>query len=101
MDFMDGDQDHANTWQEWKAGTNPTDQGSVLRLLQPEVGTGGTTVRWLSVEGRDYVVERAGAVHEAFQTVSPPVAGQSGKTSFADTSATNGTAFFYRVSLAE
>jgi len=39
----------AEHWQEWRAGTDPTDPRSVLRLLTPVPGPTGVTVSWLSV----------------------------------------------------
>src|SRR6185369_6639908 len=50
-DEADADGDGLNNWQEWRAGTNPTDATSLLRLLRPAFTEQGLTVRWTSVSG--------------------------------------------------
>jgi hypothetical protein len=54
---LDGSADFADTgegmnnWQEWKAGTDPANALSVLKVLAPSPGTAGITVRWQAVSG--------------------------------------------------
>jgi hypothetical protein len=50
-DLTDTDSDGLNNWQEWHAGTNPTNALSVLRLLSPVSGAPGRIVSWQSVNG--------------------------------------------------
>jgi hypothetical protein len=57
--YADSDSDRMNNWQEWVAGTNPTNAGSVLRLEEPNAGPGGVTLTWVSVTNRSYYIERA------------------------------------------
>ena len=57
-DYTDADGDRMNNWQEWIAGTIPTNALSVLRLLSPATGVSGVTVSWQSVSGRTYFLER-------------------------------------------
>ena len=53
----DPDEDTMPTWQEYIAGTHPTNGESVLRAgTQPETGD-GPLVTWSSVAGRSYDVE--------------------------------------------
>jgi len=101
VDFADGDNDKATTWQEWKAWTDPTDGLSVLRLLTPQPGTNGIVVPWQSVAGHTYLLERADHGTAAFTILQSEIEGQAGTTSFTDTTATNGESFLYRVAVPE
>ncbi len=98
-DSTDSDGDLINNWQEWIAGTVPTDASSALRLLAPASGVSGLTVTWQSVTNRTYFLERATHLGA---TPPPPVVisnlvGQAGTTSYTDTNATGPGPFFYRV----
>jgi hypothetical protein len=58
-DPMDNDGDGANNYQEWRAGTNPTNAASLLRLLPPAPSPSGISVSWQSVRGFRYFVDRS------------------------------------------
>src|SRR5262249_48883725 len=58
-DFADTDADGMNNWQEWLAGTVPTDGASLLRVLSVTGGVSGVTVTWPSTTNRLYFVQRA------------------------------------------
>jgi hypothetical protein len=59
-DYLDSDGDGLNNWQEYLAGTNPTNAGSVFKITGAQVLPGGQFVlRWLSVSNRFYDVMRA------------------------------------------
>ena len=99
-DYADADSDQLNNWQEWIAGTEPTDALSVLRLYSPSNDASGVTVTWQSVSNRTYFVERVtdlGAVPPPFSLLSSNIVGQAGTTSFTDTNASGPGPFFYRV----
>lgn len=100
-DYADSDDDGANSWQEWIAGTIPTDAASVLRLLSanPTNDFTQTTITWQSVAGKNYSIERASdlSVHPAFSLIDSNIVGQSGTTSYTDTNAIGNGPFFYRV----
>jgi hypothetical protein len=100
-DFVDTDGDRLNNWQEWRAGTVPTSAASVLKLLPPAPGAGGTVVSWQSVSNRTYFLERSTelAAQPAFTTVQSNLAGVSGITSCLDTNAVGDGPFFYRIGL--
>jgi hypothetical protein len=56
-DAADPDGDGFNNWQEWRAGTNPTNAHSALRLLTPEANDFFSLLTWESVPGRTYSLE--------------------------------------------
>ena len=92
-----------NNWQEWIAGTNPTNALSVLRLLSPASSAPGVIVSWQSVGGLNYFLERGidlGA-QPAFLPLGTNIVGQSGTTTFTDTNALGAGPFFYRVGVEE
>jgi len=98
-DYSDSDSDRMNNWQEWIAGTVPTDAVSALRLLTPTPVASGTIVSWQSVSNRTYFLERTtnlGAM-PPFSLLTNKLVGQPGTTSFTDTNALGLGPFFYRV----
>ncbi len=97
----DGDGDKATTWQEWKMWTVPTNGQSVLKMLHPDPQTNGTLVRWQSISGHSYTLERATHGAADFSVLGSGIPGQADATSFTDTTATNGESFLYRVSVPE
>jgi hypothetical protein len=97
-DYSDSDGDQVSNWQEWIAGTIPTDASSLLRLLPPATGSSSVTVTWQSVSNRTYFIERAkylGAA-EPFSLMAGNIPGLPGTTSIIDT---NGANAFYRVGI--
>jgi len=100
-DFTDSDGDGQNNWQEWRAGTDPANPLSALRMLTPSAGPAGVVVRWQSVSGQTYFLERSTnlAVNPAFQTIATNIVGQAGETVYLDTGAPGLGSFFYRVNV--
>jgi hypothetical protein len=100
-DFVDSDGDGMNNWQEWIAGTNPTNATSVLTISSPVTSKSpkGVKVIWQSVTGKTYFLQRSTnlSLPLGFSTIQSNLTGQVGTTSFTDTTATNGNSFFYRV----
>ena len=100
-DYLDPDGDDMQNWQEWIAGTNPTNALSNLKMLPPpsDSNTNGITVTWQSVAGTYYFLQRSTnlAAPASFSTIQNDIYGSDGTTSFLDESATNQGPYFYRI----
>ena len=98
-DYADTDGDGMNNWQEWKAGTVPTDPTSRLQMYAPSNSAPGVAVSWQSVANVTYFVQRSTdlTAQPAFSTIQDNLAGQTGMTTYTDTSATNSDQYYYRV----
>lgn len=56
LDTTDTDGDGHAAWQEYLAGTEPTNAGSVLRVTREDPGGPGIAIQWPAVAGRRYAV---------------------------------------------
>jgi len=90
-----------NNYQEWVAGTNPTNAASVLELASPSNSIYGITVTWQSVSNETHYLQSSTnlSASPAFTSIQSNVVGQAGTTSFTDNTATNGGPYFYRVGI--
>jgi hypothetical protein len=98
-DYTDPDGDGMNNWQEWIAGTDPTNAQSVLRIVQISTGTSGTTLTWQSSNSRTYFIQRSAGMGapSSFQPLASNIVGQAGSTTFTDTNVVPNASVFYRV----
>ncbi|MGH7940794.1 MAG: choice-of-anchor Q domain-containing protein [Limisphaerales bacterium] len=100
VDYADLDGTGFNVYQDWVAGLNPTNPASVLAMLTPvATNAPGLTVSWQSVSGILYNLERSTnlATQPPFSIIRTNIPGQTGTTSYTDTSAINDFPYFYRV----
>ena len=100
-DYLDTDHDGMNNWQEWMAGTVPTNAQSVLRLVNLTRTNSQATVTWQSVGNRTYALERRvnlGA-HSGFMTLATNIPGQAETTTYTDTNAVITGLTCYRVAV--
>ena len=98
-DFADPDGDGMNNWQEWICGTIPTNAASVLKMYAPSNSAVGVQVRWQSVIGRSYFLQRASdlTAQPSFVTLQGSLSGLTNSTSCLDATATNGGSYYYRI----
>lgn len=97
----DTDQDGLTDRQEYLAGTDPTNRGSVLRVLQVVPITGGPRiVVWSAIPGRDYRVQYKDRVTDPNWSELPFVVTAATTTGhFVDNTASGVAQRFYRVTL--
>lgn len=98
-DNLDSDGDGLSNWQEWMAGTDPTQANSTLRMLQATNSASGLNVTWSSVSTRTYSLLRSTnlAAPPTFSVLCTNISGLDGATTFTDTNASGTGTFFYRV----
>ena len=98
-DYADSDHDGMNNWQEWLAGTDPTNPASVLRLQPLVVASPGLRLRWSSDTNHAYFVQRATSLEGPlrFSVLRANIPGLPGATAYTDTTAPSMRAAFYRV----
>jgi hypothetical protein len=98
-DYTDPDGDGHNNWQEWRCLTDPTSALSVLKMLAPANAVSGVTLRWQSVAGVNYFLERNTNLSPPlfFAPLAAGIPGEPGTTTYTDTSAAGSAPRFYRV----
>lgn len=106
-DFGDADDDRFSNWSEWRAETDPRDPLSRLALDRPAVARPpdgiGWIVRWQSVPGKLYALERSTHLPDVPSFLplagAEAILGQAGFTTHTDRTATATGPYLYRVLL--
>jgi hypothetical protein len=101
----DPDKDGSPNWQEFLAGTDPTDPHSHLHLMGPmqraDQGRKQVALKWLSAPGKHYLIESSSDLTPGtWKSVTTGVAGDGTVKEFLDTNAPS-TTRYYRVRLQE
>lgn len=94
-DYLDSDGDGMNNWQEYIAGTDPTDPSSLLQIASGPSAS-SQDITWLSVPTRTYTIQRSTDLR-SFSVLQTNIPGQYGTTTFTDPNMTGSRQFFYRV----
>ena len=99
--LSDVDGDGYTDWQEvYVLGTNPTNRLSRLELLASTNSAAGPVIRWQSVAGKLYKIDRSSDLggSPTFTNLVSGIVGLPNTTTYVDTSATGKPGpFFYRV----
>jgi hypothetical protein len=94
-DAGDTDNDGLVAWEEYVAGTVPTNAASVLELNSIESSTNGLVLSWQSVEGKSYsIVARSALVGTSSDILASNITGVATETSYTVTNSTGATGFF-------
>jgi hypothetical protein len=96
---IDHDHDGMLTWEEWVAGTSPTNLTDVLAVdFATDIGT-STTLVWPSVSNRTYKVWRSVDLQEGFWQVSGTIQATPPANTYRERTAPAGLPSFYRISV--
>jgi hypothetical protein len=98
---LDNDNDGMSNLAEYRAGTNPRDRQSYLRVASILTGgTNGVQITWGSAFNRLYSLQRADYLVNggaSFTTLAEHLLSTPPENVFLDATATNAAAFFYRI----
>lgn len=98
-DYADDDGDTRNNREEWLCGTDPRDRSSALGVAQMG-NSGGLVIRWHSVDGKRYRVERATNLMAGFNAlVKTNILGVAPMNTETDVTAVGTGPWLYRVQL--
>jgi len=98
----DPDHDGMSNFQEMKAGTDPNDAQSAFAFIEMRLLLqGGIEVRWSSVQGKVYTIQRSQEISTGFVDVKTGIAATSPINSFDDPEAAGAGVYFYRLRVEE
>lgn len=94
----DFDGDGVSDYDEYIAGTNPTDAQSAFKFIeiQPHA-IGGVLVRWSSISGRTYTLERSDDLRSGFAPIQTGIIATPPSNTITDTTANLPGQVFYRL----
>jgi hypothetical protein len=82
-DLLDSDQDGLLTWEEYIAGTDPTNSASVLQVHSIRSSASGIVVTWQSVAGKSYsIITNANLTAPNPDVAVSNITGQANSTSY-------------------
>ncbi|MCO5069369.1 MAG: hypothetical protein M9910_11925 [Kiritimatiellae bacterium] len=93
----DSDNDGMRDGAEVNSGTSPTNELDRLAIIDiGTIGTTGPTIKWQSVTGKSYRVNRwSNLVEDSYTTITNTVPAISDTNTFTDSTATNGPMFYW------
>ena len=94
----DFDRDGATDWQEYVAGTDPADANSVFKMVglqQP--GNSETVLRWTSVAGKSYAIEKSTDLTAGFYELVGDVLATPPVNTYMDVNPPGASGVFYRI----
>jgi len=100
-DDVDADGDGALNWQEYLAGTNPTNALSYLQFSNASLSTNGArgvAINWLTAPGKTYVLQSSATLDGAHWTAINTNNGDGNEYQFTITNA-SGSSRFYQIRL--
>jgi hypothetical protein len=96
----DADGDGMSNLSEFVAGTTPTDANSLLKILSISYADQATiSLRWSSVPGRKYIVERTNRIGESFAAAGKAVTAQKEESTYDLTE--DSSASIYRIGISK
>ena len=94
----DPDNDGMCNLDEYKAGTDPTNRLSLLKILNIGRSTNNVVLNWQSVTGKTYSVQEASIITENFSTIFPGISVTGGTRWYTFPSSFSGSRF-YRIAV--
>lgn len=98
--LQDHDHDGMLSWEEWVAGTSPTNSADVLKIdMQIETAENSSMLIWKSVSNRVYKVWRSTELADGFRQVSGTLKATPPANTFNEPQMPAGQPVYYRISV--
>jgi len=99
----DNDGDGMSNWEEYMAGTNPTNSASCLHITSLMLTSNNVQVSWTAVGGKSYTLQTNSTLNGSFNDLGPVIAvpgvGEVMTNCLDAEAATNQPARYYRIRL--